>query len=63
MMVPQTERWQQRMETGHGFRRLNEKAGFDGGVGVGGVGGGEEKIKRKIPRVSVRAVEIGDIFW
>lgn len=30
MMVPQTERWQQRMETGHGFRRLNEKAGFNG---------------------------------
>lgn len=24
--------------------------------------GGEEKIKRKIPRVLVRAVEIGDIF-
>lgn len=29
MMVPQTERWHLRMETEHGFRRLNEKRGFD----------------------------------
>lgn len=52
LMVPR-QRGGSKIETGHIFRRQNEKTcGFDG------AGWGGELAKRKIPTVSVRAAEI-----